>query len=327
MKLRLSLLALLLGSALANAATPTAASELDQLRAENSALKAQLEAQKNNLHGVTIRRVGAPPAAQLGFMVAPKTDRATVLHVRPGSPAEKAGLRQGDELRSLNGQSVSPQNPMATVMSALGSVKPGDAVQLGIQRDGKLQTLSATAEARGNALNLNLDGLMKNTIVVDGKALSTMNQGEVDVIVRSALDSAKDSLGNLDIDKIVTEALSNAESNGNVMVLGAHGERALGNARVMMLRRGLMGLDLAPVNPDLGRYFGATTGALVLSDPKESTSPLRAGDVIQSINGTAVTAPPEVWKALHENTGQPSTIEVFRDRRKIALTLPATAPK
>jgi PDZ domain len=350
MKLRLSLLALLLSSALANAATPPA-TEIEKLRAENAALKAELDAQKKQLDGIILRRIDAAPIVQLGFMVGTKEGRTSLLYVRPGSPAEKAGLRQGDTLLTLNGQAINASNPMGAVFEMLRPVKPGDSVGVGVERDGKPLTLTAIAEARDVRAfrGLSLDGIgidragieaavrkalegidvnamVKSPVIVDGKALSTMSPGEVDVIVREALNAAKGSLGNLEIDKIVANALDGAATSGNVTVLGAHGERALGNARVMMLRHGgQLGLDLASLNPELGRYFGTTSGALLLTDPTDSNSPLRAGDVIQEINGTRVNTPQDVWKALREHVSKPIAMAVFRDRRKIALTLPAAA--
>ena len=45
------------------------------------------------------------------------------------------------------------------------------------------------------------------------------------------------------------------------------------------------GLQLAELNEGLGQYFGTSKGVLVLKAPADSTMPLRAGDVILSIDG------------------------------------------
>ena len=47
------------------------------------------------------------------------------------------------------------------------------------------------------------------------------------------------------------------------------------------------GLTMAEVNPQLGRYFGASAGVLVLS-PKAEFPQLQAGDVIVTVDGKAV---------------------------------------
>ena len=41
----------------------------------------------------------------------------------------------------------------------------------------------------------------------------------------------------------------------------------------------LADLELAPLNPDLGQYFGTDTGVLVISVPAESQLGFKGGDV------------------------------------------------
>jgi len=64
-----------------------------------------------------------------------------ITQVEPGSPAEEAGLRQGDVIVAINGQE-------ALTTAAINEVKnqfaPGDAIDLTIIRDGREQTLSLT---------------------------------------------------------------------------------------------------------------------------------------------------------------------------------------
>lgn len=65
--------------------------------------------------------------------------------VRPGGPADKGGLRQGDVIVGLGGK------PIATIydfMECIGNHKPGDTVDLAFKRDGKEQRVKVTLEAR-----------------------------------------------------------------------------------------------------------------------------------------------------------------------------------
>ncbi|HET6563794.1 MAG TPA: PDZ domain-containing protein, partial [Xanthomonadales bacterium] len=58
------------------------------------------------------------------------------------------------------------------------------------------------------------------------------------------------------------------------------------------------GLELASLNPQLGDYFKADRGVLVL-DVKDSNSyGLKSGDVILSVAGTDVNSPAEMIRAL-----------------------------
>ena len=61
--------------------------------------------------------------------------------VAPGSPAEKAGLKEGDLLLSLNGKDFEDVKGYSAIFFGL---KPGDEVTLGYERDGKKATVKAT---------------------------------------------------------------------------------------------------------------------------------------------------------------------------------------
>ena len=64
--------------------------------------------------------------------------------VRPGSPADKAGLREKDIIKKVNNMTVGPQGG---VSSLIGEYAPGDTVSLLVLRDGRELTLKATLEA------------------------------------------------------------------------------------------------------------------------------------------------------------------------------------
>ena len=61
-----------------------------------------------------------------------------------GSPAEKAGVKDGDIITKINGYEV---GKAGTVGTLIGEYMPGDTVQLTILRDGAEQTLTATLAA------------------------------------------------------------------------------------------------------------------------------------------------------------------------------------
>ena len=61
-----------------------------------------------------------------------------------GSPAEKGGVKEGDIITKIDGDTVDATH---SLQSLIGKHKVGDKVVLSIQRDGKTQTLEVTLEA------------------------------------------------------------------------------------------------------------------------------------------------------------------------------------
>ena len=66
--------------------------------------------------------------------------------VRPGSPAEKGGLKAGDVIIKFGGKTI---NNIYDYTDALGSHKPGDVVEVMVQRAGGQVTLQITLGTRG----------------------------------------------------------------------------------------------------------------------------------------------------------------------------------
>ncbi len=66
---------------------------------------------------------------------------AVVMQVTANSPAEKAGLQMGDIITAVNGQAVDTDHPLNEVIS---QAKPGDTVELTVQRGTQKQTLKVT---------------------------------------------------------------------------------------------------------------------------------------------------------------------------------------
>ena len=64
-----------------------------------------------------------------------------VASVQSGTPADQAGLQEGDTITALDGRPVADADALA---AAIAAHKPGDTVQLTVQRDGSQQTVTAT---------------------------------------------------------------------------------------------------------------------------------------------------------------------------------------
>ena len=84
------------------------------------------------------------------------------------------------------------------------------------------------------------------------------------------------------------------------------------------------GLNLAPVNADLGHYFGVEKGALVISADVNSLPGLRAGDVITGVADEPVSRPEDALRALRDQpTGTSVPIKVLRERKSLVLNVKA----
>jgi C-terminal processing protease CtpA/Prc len=85
-------------------------------------------------------------------------------------------------------------------------------------------------------------------------------------------------------------------------------------------------LELADMNAGLGQYFGTSEGALVLDTPADSTIPLRAGDVILSLDGRAPKSSEHARRILGSyEGGETVKAEVMRQKKRISVSW--TAPK
>ena len=75
------------------------------------------------------------------FFNLPDATGAIVSQVTPDSPASRAGLQGGDVLRELDGKKIGNGSMLQVAVSEM---TPGAAIELGILRDGKPQTLRVT---------------------------------------------------------------------------------------------------------------------------------------------------------------------------------------
>ncbi len=75
------------------------------------------------------------------FFNLPDASGAVVSQVMPDSPAGRAGLKNGDVLRELNGKQIIDGRALQVAVS---ETAPGTAIDLGILRDGKAETLHVT---------------------------------------------------------------------------------------------------------------------------------------------------------------------------------------
>jgi S1-C subfamily serine protease len=84
--------------------------------------------------------------------------------------------------------------------------------------------------------------------------------------------------------------------------------------------RGLRALELVPITPKLGQYFGTDKGLLVVKAPPVQGTGLEEGDVILSIGGRTPESPRHAFRILGSYQPKDTVkVEVLRQRKHLTL--------
>ena len=116
--------------------------ELGDLRAKKIGGQAS---SGNGFLGVSIETLTSQLRSAYNFV---PTQGAVVTQVESGSPADVAGLQEGDVITSLDGKPVTSADQLA---SAIQADKPGQSVSLGLYRGQAQLTVTATLASGGGA--------------------------------------------------------------------------------------------------------------------------------------------------------------------------------
>jgi S1-C subfamily serine protease len=213
--------------------------------------------------------------------------------VTPGGPADEAGIRSGDVITRLDGKSV----------LAGGAAEGGD-------RDRQ-----------------SLPGLRLIELA------ARLEPGDtVPVEYRRGKERRTASVVTADEPDLVTR-------DGDRFAFAFRGPEVVGGARVvpspgLMDRFEMAGphwqffsgsplgrLELAPLNADLGRYFGTEDGVLVISAPQDSALGLRGGDIVLRVDGREPSGPSHLLRILRSyEAGESFKLDIMRDRKRQTVT-------
>jgi S1-C subfamily serine protease len=249
---------------------------------------------RERIRAVTQRR------ARLGVIVdmrAGENDSigATLQSVTPGGPAAKAGLHSGDIVTRLDGKSlVANDNMRAGEDESLPGVRLVEfAAQL------KPNDTLAVEYRRGAA-----------------KRTASLVTGDEPIMVFEGLEPG----GQFEFKVPGSMTFERTPSGGGGLL---RGQEFPGGAMAYAFAfgGGLADLELAPLNPDLGQYFGAAEGVLVINLPKESTLGLKGGDVILTVDGRKATSPGSLLRILRSyEPGDSFKFEVMRGKARTTVT-------
>jgi S1-C subfamily serine protease len=83
---------------------------------------------------------------------------------------------------------------------------------------------------------------------------------------------------------------------------------------------GLMNLQVAPLNPELGQYFGTSEGVLVIDVPAESSLGLKPGDVVQAIDSRKVSSVSSLFRILRSyDPGDTFKLDIMRNKSRVTV--------
>jgi len=246
---------------------------------------------------------------------------ARVTRVVQGSPAEDAGIREGDVVVGFDGAVV--RGP-AALTRRIHEHAPGEVVAVSLRRDGAEVDLEVELGRRGDALApLQLEG---GAWVLPG-------------VVQSL--EALEELGGVEVDlDAVTDALAHVHQGlGHAPRVECDGADCsyfydLGSARPRL------GVQLVEATPELRTHLGgsADRGVLVskvLAGTPADRSGIHVGDLILSVGGDPIANVADLRRALAARAGERFVVEISRDARPLELevTLPggdddeATGPR
>jgi membrane-associated protease RseP (regulator of RpoE activity) len=232
--------------------------------------------------------------ARLGIKVnlqARETDSlgAYVQSVTPNGPAARAGIRSGDLITRLDGKSVlaggqaeippdARQSPPGLRLIELAArLEPNDTVKVEFLRGKDRKSVSLVTEDEPEMF------------------AGPGGPGGPRVMVRR--------FGPGDDDRLQVGDFTNDFGPGDHVEFWGGGP--LGD------------LELAPLNPDLGAYFGTTDGVLVIRAPKDGSLGLKGGDVVQAVDGRKPASPAHLLRILRSyDRGETFKLDILRNRKQ-----------
>ncbi len=123
---------------------------------------------KRGILGVQLYNVTPDIAKEFGVA---ESSGALVAGVAQGSAAERAGVKTGDIITSINGV---PKKDAGELRNSIGMLRVGDKVEIGLLRDGKPRTVTAIIAERGDAETANAVDINKG---LDGAELNDAADG------------------------------------------------------------------------------------------------------------------------------------------------------
>jgi S1-C subfamily serine protease len=299
--------------------------ELGELRAQMRDLSRRMADLSTQLGDVgprayAFRYIGDPDRAMVGVVLGIKDGHVVLGALTPDGPAARAGLRSSDVVTAIDGQSVVAKTPLESLDKARGylaNLKEGQTVAIEYQRGAQKGVVIVNAERREA---LNWPALMNEDPEHPflPKDFDERIRADVERASRTAEREAQREVAR-EASRTAREAMARMREHMNSEEVRAALAKAREASRHAMP---WWGLNLAPMNGELGRYFGTDRGALVIASDEASLPGLRGGDVITAVGKDAIARPEDVMRALRDQPeGKDVAIKLMRDHKVLALTM------
>lgn len=245
----------------------------------SSLVSQPLQADAKAWIGVTVQTVDRSVARENNLDLG---QGALVTDVITDSPADRAGLREGDVIVRFDGRNV---NEAGDVVRIADRYRPGDRVSIEISRDNDRRQLSFTfgdiSEYRSSQRGRQTDRSRNNETAQRGTD-QRGRTGDPDVSMRDR-NRSQDRSG---------------ATTGSFLGI-----------RMQELNDQLA--DFLGVNPDDGVLV-----VEVIENSPAGSAGIRAGDILQSVGNQRINSPTDVQRLIaQERPGSSVDIQVIRDRR------------
>jgi Do/DeqQ family serine protease len=173
---------------------------------------------KRGVLGVNIYNVTPDIAKEFGLT---ESSGALVAGVAPGSAADRAGVKTGDIITSINGVGMKDAGELR---NTIGMLRVGDKVEIGLLRDGKARKVNALIAERSEIETANAVDISKG---LEGAELADAPDGGV--LVKAVQEGSPAAQNGLRANDLIvglgrtpianTKAFKEAAKNANVLVL------------------------------------------------------------------------------------------------------------
>ena len=213
---------------------------------------------------------------------------ARIESVTPGGPADRAGVRSGDIITRIGGKALiqgpdigagaMQSQPGLRLIEFSARMAPNDTVALQLRRGKGVRNVRLVTEPQRTVT------YWRQPMAVPDKQMAVELQQRYEMLKS--------------MEPMVTEAHEPL-------------------ARTLYDMSPLASLQLAPLNPELGQYFGISDGILVISVPKSSGLRLRGGDVILRVDGRTPASPVHLLRILQSyDTAEQVRLDIVRNRKR-----------
>ncbi len=237
--------------------------------------------------------------------------------VSRGGPAEDAGIREGDVIVSIAGHLLSEPldeesgpwtgtwSPERRLRALMRDVNEGEAVEVGVDREGESVTFTVYPEHLGFSTTL-----MRPTLDTLGIHLRDVNER-----VRETMEGLRERYEEIEWPYVVYP-----DTDAEIAIAPSIRPGAARDWRYSFAYSAMHGLDLIELNPGLGAYFGTSEGVLVADADEDSPLGLRAGDVVVRVEGRTVDDVAELRRILRSYTeDEEIEFSIWRDGAETAI--------